>query len=33
VSDLSPLTALTALQNLDCYNTQVSDLSPLKRDD
>ena len=29
VSDLSPLSGLTALQRLDCTNTRVSDLSPL----
>ena len=30
MSDLAPLKGLTALQSLDCSNTQVSDLGPLK---
>ncbi|WP_051242709.1 leucine-rich repeat domain-containing protein [Stappia stellulata] len=29
VTDLTPLTGLTALQNLDCYDTKVDDLTPL----
>ncbi|WP_338849060.1 leucine-rich repeat domain-containing protein [Massilia sp. W12] len=29
ISDLTPLAALTALQELDCAHTQVSDLAPL----
>ena len=29
ISDLAPLAGLTALQSLDCSNTQVTDLGPL----